>query len=453
MITEEDTFPQGPLTVRPVASNGQRSASSIPPPQPAPEQYPPPAESIAEAQTPPIVTLQDVSKRFRDVYALRNVTVTIRTGQTFGLLGPTGAGKSTLLKLVMGWLHPDEGTVSVFGSTYPAETLEAHRSIGYIPEQPQFHTNFTGWEYLHLHARLCGLTRRNARASAECAVETIGAHAWIKRRIGFYTVEMLQRLSLGVALVGAGNAYPPLLVLDEPSNHLDRTGQAAMRDILLECKRRGSTILIASHKVTEVERICDTVGIIKAGKLITEAEVENNPRIIIIAIPRSGTDAETRLPTLVRQLKSLHPFVRITGGSNSGPLVLSLPAGDQVVNPQGVKARALRALVDSSWDVISVYVERKDLENIYAQTLSPITQAQTGPLSTGPLSMSTGPLGPHIESAVTGPLTSLWVAREPLGGRFTGPPGERGEHGEQNGAARNAGEEAAAGNGNEAINK
>ncbi|HST04420.1 MAG TPA: ABC transporter ATP-binding protein [Chloroflexia bacterium] len=428
MITEENTSPQGPLTVRPVASNGQRNPSTIPPI----------AEPTVEVESPPIVTLQDVSKRFRNVEALRNVTVTIRAGQTYGFLGPTGAGKSTVLKVVMGWLHPDEGAVSVFGSPYPAGALEAHNSIGYLPEQPQFHNNFTGWEYLRLHARLSGLTRRNVRASAERAVETIGGHAWIKRRIGYYTGEMLQRLALGVALVGAGNAYPALLVLDEPSNRLDRAGQAAMRDILLECKRRGSTILMASHKVTEVERICDTVAIIKAGKLVTEAEVENNPRIIIIAIPRSGTDAETRLPSLVRQLKSLHPFVRITGGQNSGPLILSLPAGDQVINPQGVKARALRALVDAGWDVISVYVERKDLENIYAQTLSPITQTQTGPLSTGPLSLNTGPLGPSIESAATGPLTPLSVTREPLGGRFTGPLAE--EYGEQNGAAGNGSE-------------
>ena len=107
---------------------------------------------------------------------------------------------------------------------------------------------------------------------------------------------------------------------------------------------------LASHKVTEVERICDTVGIIKAGKIITEAAVENNPRIIIIAIPRSGTEAPLKSgsPFLAKELKSLHPLVRITGGSNSGPLVLSLPAGDQAVNPQGIKARALRVLVDSS---------------------------------------------------------------------------------------------------------
>jgi len=450
MITEENTFPQGPLTVRPVAAKGQPSTNGAQQPQPTSEQYPSPAPSSGNAQTTPIVALRDVSKRYRNVQALRNVTIAVSEGQTYGLLGPTGAGKSTLLKLVMGWLRPDEGSISVLDSADPPALLEAHDSIGYISEQPHFHNNFTGWEYLRLHARLGGLTRRNAKAAAERVVEIIGARAWIMRRIGYYTAEMLQRLALGVALVGSGNSYPALLVLDEPSNQLDRAGQSAMRDILLECKRRGTTILLASHKVTEVERICDTVGIIKAGKIITEAAVENNPRIIIIAIPRSDTDAEARLPFLARQLKSLHPLVRLTGGSNSGPLVLSLPTGDQVANAQGVKARALRALVDSSWDVISVYVERKDLENIYAQTLSPITQAQTGPLSTGPLSMNTGPLGPIMESTVTGPLTPRPATGEPLGGRFTGPLGEQRSY---NGAGHNTIEETPADNGNEPTNQ
>src|SRR5205085_9003253 len=100
-------------------------------------------------------------------------------------------------------------------------------------------------------------------------------------------------------------------LLDEPSAYLDRGGQSAMRDILLECKRRGSTIIMASHKVTEVERICETVGILRAGKLISQARVESNPRIIIVAVPREreGERAAERQSALLRQLKYLHPLV------------------------------------------------------------------------------------------------------------------------------------------------
>jgi ABC-2 type transport system ATP-binding protein len=368
----------------------------------------------------PIVVLEAVSKRFKDIYAVRNISITVRPGEVYGLLGPTGAGKSTLLKMVLGFLRPDEGTVSVFGAQDQADLPQARDKIGYLPEHPHFHPNFTGWEYLRFQARLGGLTRRNARASAERAVETVAAQAWIRRRIGYYTPEMLHRLGLAVALVGAGSGYPELLVLDEPSSHLERGGQMAVRDILLECRRRGSAILLASHRVTEVERVCDTVGVLKAGKLILRTEVENKARTIIVAVSRDGM--EERLAALLKDLKRLHPLVTITGGqASSAPLIVSLPTGEANLNAQGIKASALKMLVDAGWDVISVYVERRDLESIYAQTLSPVAQAQTGLTITGPL--ITGPLGTPEQhgGAMTGPLDA----------RFTRPLSSPAEGGAQ----------------------
>lgn len=335
------------------------------------------------------------------------------------MLGPTGAGKSTLLKMALGFLRPDEGTVTVFEAQDASELAEVHGKIGYMPEHPHFHPSFSGWEYLRFQARLAGLTRRNARASAERAVETVAAQAWIKRKMVYYTAEMLHRLALAVALVGAGLGYPELLILDEPSAHLERGGQTAVRDILLECRRQGSTILMASHRVTEVERICNNVGIIKGGKVVLQTAVENNPRTIIIAVPREEVAA--RLPALLKGLQRLHPFVSITGGQAGGPLVTSLPAGDEVLNAQAIKGSALRMLVEAGWDVISVYMERKDLESIYAQTLSPVAQAQTGIMSTGPLGtgpLSTGPLAAPIAQAED---SSMGALTGPLGTRFTKP--------------------------------
>ena len=355
-----------------------------------------------------VLALEAVSKRFKDIYAVRNISVTVRPGEVFGLLGPTGAGKSTLLKMVLGFVRPDEGTVSVFGAQDQAGMSQSRDKIGYLPEHPHFHPNFTGWEYLRFQARLGGLTRRNARASAERAVETVAAQAWIRRRIGYYTPEMLHRLGLAVALVGAGSGYPELLVLDEPSSHLERGGQMAVRDILMECRRRGSAILLASHRVTEVERVCDTVGVLKAGKLVLQTAVENKARTIIVAVSKEY--GEERFAGLLHDLKSLHPQITITGGHlPTAPLIVSLPTGESIPNAQGLKASALKMLVDAGWDVISVYVERRDLESIYAQTLSPVAQAQTGLTITGPL--ITGPLGTPEQNggAMTGPLDTRFT--------------------------------------------
>jgi ABC-2 type transport system ATP-binding protein len=365
--------------------------------------------------------MRSISKRFRDIYALRNIYLTLRQGEVYGLLGPSGSGKSTLLKVLLGFLRPDEGTVTLFGVEVGDSRAEALGRVGYLPEHPHFQPNFSGWEYLCFQARLNGLTRRNARASAERVVEIVAAQAWIKRKIGYYNAEMLHRLGLAVALVGSGLDYPELIVLDEPSAHLERGGQTAVRDILLECRRRGSTILMVSHRITEVERVCDTVGVIRAGKMVLQTSVENNTRTIIVAVPRE--DVLERLPLLMKGLQRLHPFVTLTGGQNGGPLITSLPAGDEVLNAQAIKGSALKMLVEAGWDVISVYLERKDLESIYAQTLSLVAQVQTGITSTGPL--ATGPLAlpEQPDTTDTGALTG------PLDRRFTRPLVTTGEEG------------------------
>jgi ABC-type multidrug transport system ATPase subunit len=378
-----------------------------------------PATQTEQESDPSILLLKGVSKRFNDIYALRNISLNISRGEVFGLLGTTGAGKTTLLKMVMGFLLPDEGEIQVFGST---EAQAVRARTGYLPEHPYFHPNFTGLEYLQAHGRLAGFTGGSARKAASRLVDMVGLGPVAKRRIKYYSLDALRRLGLAVALVGAPSGYPELLVLDEPSVQLDRTRQLAIRDIILDCKRNGSTILMASHKITEVERACTWVGILRNGRLMAQTNVENNPRTIVVAVPRDG--AIGALPRLTTHIKNLHPFVTVTGGqTETAPLLVSLPAGAKIRNAAGIKAATLRALVDNSWDIISVYMERKDLESIYMQTLPPAPQdgkeaeaqlaaplgARTGGLATGPLGPSTRELPQYPEGRNTRPLRGLDV--------------------------------------------
>lgn len=389
-------------------------------------EFAPVPERVGE---PPAVLLRGVSKRFNDIYALRDTSITIGRGDVFGLLGPSGSGKSTLVRLLLGFVQPDEGTVSVFGSSDP-ESVKAR--IGYMPERPHFHHNFTGRDYLLFQARLSGLTRSGTRRIVERTIEAVGLEPMARRRIRLYERETIQRLALAVALVSIAGGEPGLLLLDEPSDNLSRAMQLMVRDIIVEQRQRGVTVLIASHRITEVERVSTSVGILRGGRLMTQTFVENNPRIIIVSAPRDGAlDSYERL---LLHLRNLHPFVTITGGGNgTTPLVVSLPSGPHIVNAAGIKASALRALVDEGWDVISVYMERKDLESIYVQTEPPRPQMApgmpTGPLPnlTGPLSNWTGPLPPlptRSLSNVTGPLSnSEGALPNPTGvsGALTGP--------------------------------
>jgi ABC-type multidrug transport system ATPase subunit len=360
------------------------------------------------------VTLQGITKSFNDIYALRNVSITIQPGEVFGLLGPTGAGKSTLVKLLLGLLQPDEGTISVFGSADP-QVVKAR--TGYMPERARYHHNFTGRDYLLFHARLSGLTLSGARKAVDQAIEVVGLGPAARRQIRYYERETVQRLAFAVAMVSIANRSPGLLILDEPSNNLGRAAQISLRDIILDFKQQGTTVLIASHRITEIERTSTSVGILRGGRLVAHTNVENNPRVIVVAVPRDSS-AES-YPRLLAHLRNLHPFVSVTGGAGgAAPIVVSLPSGPRIVNAAGIKASALRALMDTGWEVISVYVERKDLESIYAQTAppQPLNQGEH-PSLTGPLPSLTTPLSQNA-GASTGPLPGL---TQSLNGHNTRP--------------------------------
>jgi ABC-2 type transport system ATP-binding protein len=321
----------------------------------------------ASAPSKPVVEIERVSKQFRGVQALRGVSFNIERGEIFGLLGPNGAGKSTLLKLLMGFLEPDSGSVRLFGSD---DLTKAHAHIGYLPEQPRYHLNFSGREYLEFQCRLAGLRSPDAHTVAARALKMVGIEEAANRRIRTYSKGMRQRLGLAVAVCVGGDSPPELLVLDEPASGLAPEGQVAVREVLLECRRQGSTILLCSHQLTEVERICSRVGILRAGRLVTLAPLHDESRVLIVASPRPR--ALEVAPALIQYLEELHPSVAIKGGEREDePLMVSLPTGSSVPHAAALKAAAIRAIVDGLWDITSVHVEHRDLETIYLQAVRP----------------------------------------------------------------------------------
>jgi len=336
-------------------------------PQDAPDRGSPsvlsPQHSVLDA--PPAIHIERVTKRFRSVTALRDVSLHIGTGEVFGLLGPNGAGKSTLLKLLLGFLHPDKGTIKLFGST---DLTRAHARIGYLAEKPRYHGNFTGREYLQVHAGLSGFNSKDARTVADHSLRVVGLTSTADRRISTYSKGMTQRLGLAMLLAASGGRPPDLLLLDEPSSGLDPEGQVEIRDFILDCKRQGSTVLMSSHQLTEVEQICTAAAVLRAGRLALYTRLDTPPMVHIGARPREG--ALEIAPHLIAYLRGLHPMATVRGGERDGePLFVSLPTGKSVASAAAIKAAALRALLDARWDIMSVYVESKDLETLYLQAV------------------------------------------------------------------------------------
>jgi ABC-2 type transport system ATP-binding protein len=366
-----------------------------------------------------IVALQGAGKRFNNTYAVRNASVSLGAGEMLSVVGPVGAGKSTLLKMVFGLLKPDEGTVSLYGSD---DVHEGRTHVGYLPERPQYHENFTGEEYLQFHARLSGLRGPAAKAAAARAVEITGLGEGAKRRIGMYAPEMVQRLGLGVALVSVDGEPHGLLVLDELSSGLGRGSQAAAREVLAEFRRKGGAVLLASNRITEVERACTRMAIMREGNIVLQREVDNAPRIILLARPPLPLGTGTPGATVRQAMRALHSEAIVSGPDGEGkPLVTSLPAPPNATEQANLKAMALRAVLDAGWEVAYMAVENRELESIYMEAMAPreVRPLPSRPRAAAAVASDTGKL-----SGLAGQPFAVEVQQAPM----PEPPSPNGLH-------------------------
>jgi ABC-2 type transport system ATP-binding protein len=210
----------------------------------------------------PALAVRRLEKRYGPVIALAGVDLEVGEGELVGLLGPNGAGKSTLVKIACGLVRASGGTARVRDA--PAGSREARRRVGYLAELFRFPGWYSADELLELHQRLSGSTGGQAeRDELLELVELSGARA---RRVEQMSKGMQQRLGLAQALVGA----PPLLLLDEPTSALDPVGRRTVRGLLEELRRRGTSVLLNSHLLSEVELVCDRVAILLHGRLVAE---------------------------------------------------------------------------------------------------------------------------------------------------------------------------------------
>jgi ABC-2 type transport system ATP-binding protein len=218
----------------------------------------------------PALEVRNLAKRYGATAALRGVDLTVGEAELVGLLGPNGAGKSTLVKSAAGLVRPSAGTVRVCGAA--AGTPPARRALGYLAEL----FRFPGWasadELLRLHQRLSGSTGGPTERAELLGLVGLGDEGG--RRVEAMSKGMQQRLGIAQALVGG----PRLLLLDEPTSALDPVGRRIVRDLLGELRRRGVAVLLNTHLLSEVERVCDRVAIIDHGELMAEGRPDELSR-------------------------------------------------------------------------------------------------------------------------------------------------------------------------------
>ena len=225
--------------------------------------------------TEPAIRVSDVSKIFptpfrrRRIIALQHLNLEIAPGEIYGLLGPNGSGKSTTLKIILGLIQPTRGSVRVFGRDN--STVAVRRDIGFLPENAYFHKFLTGTETLRFHARLSGLRWRESKSRIAELLETVGLTRAADARLSTYSKGMLQRIGLAQAVIHR----PKILVLDEPTAAVDPAGSRDIQNLIASLKKTGTTILLSSHLLTQVQEVCDRVGILHRGKLIREGRLDD----------------------------------------------------------------------------------------------------------------------------------------------------------------------------------
>ncbi len=273
-----------------------------------------------------IVVCTDLTKTYESgTTALRELTLTIEQGMSFGLLGENGAGKSTLVRLLMGFILPSRGELSVLGER---RVSRAHARIGYLHERPYVELRFTGRAYLRYMAQLSGLWGKQATRRINEVLAQVELSRAVDEKLATYSKGMLQRLCIAQALL----TNPEFLILDEPTGGLDPYSQWQVRQIIAELRKQGRTLLICSHYLAEVESLCDTVGILQHGQLIQHGAVKDLIRTqdaveILLRDDQNASEVVARLAITQHTLESEHNLLKVTAAAQQEVLAALVQAG------------------------------------------------------------------------------------------------------------------------------
>jgi ABC-2 type transport system ATP-binding protein len=220
------------------------------------------------------IEIRNLSKTYRlgflmnrQVRALQTLDLTLMPGQVYGLLGPNGAGKSTTIKILMNLVRASSGEARLFG--LPPEHKEARRRVGYVPENPSPYEYLTGREFVTLSGRLTGMSGKELDKRVSEVLGMVQMERAANLQIRRYSKGMVQRVALAQALV----TRPSLLILDEPTSGLDPVGRRQIRDLILEERQRGTTILFCTHIIPDVEALCERVAVLVGGRRVREGSV------------------------------------------------------------------------------------------------------------------------------------------------------------------------------------
>jgi ABC-2 type transport system ATP-binding protein len=280
--------------------------------------------------------------------AVDDVTLEVPRGAIHGLLGPNGAGKTTTLKMLLGLVRPDAGTFRVLG--VDSRTRAGRANLGFLPEQPYFPPQLTAAQAMRLYARLSGVPEREIASRTSELLDRVGLEGRASTVLSAFSRGMLQRLGIAQAIV----SRPAVVVLDEPASGLDPLGQRDVRNLMLELRDGGATVLLSSHQLSEAEAVCDRVSIMSRGLVAAVGSLAE-----LLSVAGRTTVRVAGLPSgLPEPVAGLAADVAATGD------VIAFSVADADVR------RSIDAVYDSGGAVIEVEPKRESLEDYFTRMLS-----------------------------------------------------------------------------------
>jgi ABC-2 type transport system ATP-binding protein len=300
-----------------------------------------------------VLEVEDLHKTYvlgflrKRVEAVRGVSFEVRRGEILGFVGPNGAGKTTSIKMMMQLIFPTRGQVKLFGKP-PGP--DARRRLGYLPENPYIYSYLRPLEFLDLCGRLSGLGRHERRQRSEELIARLGLTHAVDRAVGKFSKGMTQRLGFCQALLHD----PELLILDEPFSGLDPVGRKDIRDLLLELKARGRTLLLTSHVLSDVELLSERVAIVRKGKIAAYGALNEllRPEVRRVELEFADVNSELRekLERAAMQVRNLE-----------GQVTLAVVEGDSEV------PALLQLALQSGARVLAVTPHRETLEDLFVR--------------------------------------------------------------------------------------
>ncbi|NIP38415.1 MAG: ATP-binding cassette domain-containing protein [Candidatus Dadabacteria bacterium] len=299
-----------------------------------------------------ILEVQNLVKDFRSgflrkqISVLKDISFSVEPGEVYGIAGPNGAGKTTAFKCVLGFINPTSGNIKVFGKS--PDHYETRKSIGYLPENPYFYEYLSGYELMKYMGEIHGLGGKELNNRISYLLEKVNLTSASNRQLRKYSKGMLQRIGIAQSLIND----PEFIILDEPMSGLDPLGRREVRDIILELKKNGKTVILSSHILSDLEALCDKVCFIFGGKSVKSGSIYELYHEI-------HSDYEAIIKKNSIDLSGLLNIDSIAYEDKNDHVILKFNEKN--------KNTILGIIQSNKMDLVSIHPLRTSLENVYKQ--------------------------------------------------------------------------------------